>query len=129
MPQHPLRPCIEPGCGVLVRGRSSRCELHVRADKRQIEQLRPTAHQRGYTAEWQAYRLRWLWSHPMCAECARAGRGAVPGRNVDHIVPHKGDARLFWDPANHQTLCDPCHNRKTATEDGGFGNVPTPPAT
>jgi hypothetical protein len=39
---------------------------------------------------------------------------------VDHIVPHGGDQTLFWDAANHQTLCEPCHNRKTATEDGGF---------
>jgi hypothetical protein len=39
---------------------------------------------------------------------------------VDHIVPHSGDHDLFWSAANHQTLCEPCHNRKTATEDGGF---------
>lgn len=27
---------------------------------------------------------------------------------------------MFWDQRNHQTLCEPCHNRKTALEDGGF---------
>jgi 5-methylcytosine-specific restriction enzyme A len=30
----------------------------------------------------------------------------------DHKLPHKGDAALFWDEDNCQTLCaDPCHNK------------------
>jgi len=29
---------------------------------------------------------------------------------VDHIVPHKGDHKLFWDPSNHQALCKQCHD-------------------
>lgn len=41
---------------------------------------------------------------------------------VDHIVPHRGDERLFRDEKNLQSLCRPCHSRKTAVEDGGFGN-------
>ena len=40
---------------------------------------------------------------------------------VDHIIPHKGDQKLFWDTRNWQPLCKPCHDKKTATEDGGFG--------
>jgi len=38
---------------------------------------------------------------------------------VDHISPHKGDSDLFWDRANWQSLCESCHNRKTASEDMG----------
>lgn len=41
---------------------------------------------------------------------------------VDHIVPHKKDQKLFWRRSNWQALCKPCHDRKTATEDGGFAN-------
>lgn len=41
---------------------------------------------------------------------------------TDHITPHHGDWKLFWERRNHQSLCDGCHSRKTATEDGGFGN-------
>lgn len=41
---------------------------------------------------------------------------------VDHIIPHKGNDDLFWDMSNHQALCKKCHDIKTATEDGGFGN-------
>ena len=39
----------------------------------------------------------------------RLGRRTV----VDHIVPHRGDARLFWDEDNWQPLCKSCHDRKT----------------
>jgi 5-methylcytosine-specific restriction protein A len=38
-----------------------------------------------------------------------------------HRVPHRGDARLFWDQNNWQPMCTPHHNAKTAREDGGFG--------
>ena len=36
---------------------------------------------------------------------------------VDHIVPHRGDPKLFWDPDNWQTLCKRCHDKKTGEFD------------
>jgi 5-methylcytosine-specific restriction enzyme A len=42
---------------------------------------------------------------------------------VDHITPHRGDERLFWDTANHQAMAKRCHDPKTAREDGGFGHA------
>ena len=36
---------------------------------------------------------------------------------VDHIVPHRGDQKLFWDKSNWQPLCKACHDRKTWRED------------
>ncbi|WP_304879789.1 HNH endonuclease [uncultured Parasutterella sp.] len=30
---------------------------------------------------------------------------------------------MFWDESNWQALCKRCHDRKTAAEDGGFGNT------
>lgn len=30
--------------------------------------------------------------------------------------------KLFWDKSNWMALCKPCHSRKTAKENGGFGN-------
>lgn len=40
---------------------------------------------------------------------------------VDHIIPHRGDMKLFWDEDNWQSLCKHCHDVKTAKEDGGLG--------
>lgn len=28
----------------------------------------------------------------------------------DHVRPHRGDERRFWDILNLQTLCKPCHD-------------------
>jgi 5-methylcytosine-specific restriction enzyme A len=86
---------------------------------------------RGYDTRWQGYTKDWLATHPLCGDsrkgprpqhsvCVQKGK-RTEGKHVDHIVPHKGDMVLFWDPDNHQTLCETCHNRKTVTEDGGFG--------
>ncbi len=41
--------------------------------------------------------------------CAKAGR-VTAATVVDHIKPHRGDQKLFWDTANWQALCKPCHD-------------------
>ena len=38
------------------------------------------------------------------------------GDVVDHVVPHRGDQRLFWDERNWAPACKPCHDAKTARE-------------
>ena len=81
---------------------------------------RRTAQERGYTKAWSRYSAQRIKSHPLCVRCG--GHDDRPGGMVtDHIVPHCGDHELFWDEANHQTLCKRCHDSKTASEDGGFG--------
>jgi 5-methylcytosine-specific restriction protein A len=57
----------------------------------------------------------------MCVHCEEHGEDTA-ATVVDHIIPHKGDKRLFWDIKNWQPLCASCHGIKTAKEDGGFGN-------
>lgn len=58
--------------------------------------------------------------HPLCVDPAGRHVGRVePGYQVDHIVPHKGDPKLFWDRKNWQTLCQACGAYKSATEQGG----------
>jgi 5-methylcytosine-specific restriction enzyme A len=80
---------------------------------------RPSAAKRGYDARWRLYR-EWFLSQPENVLCKWRGCHQ-PATVVDHIKPHKGDYGLFWDPANHQGLCKPHHDMKTAREDGGFG--------
>jgi 5-methylcytosine-specific restriction protein A len=62
-----------------------------------------------------------LREHPLCADIyGDHGERVVLATQLDHIVPHKGDMKLFRDPKNRQGLCDSCHGRKTATEDSSF---------
>ena len=118
MPVSAPKPCNHPGCGVLVRDGTSRCEKHKRVEAKAHDAKRGSAHERGYSVAWQRARLGFLKSHPLCKRCADDDR-VVVATVVDHIVPHKGDKVLFWDHDNWQPLCKPCHDRKTATEDGG----------
>lgn len=57
-----------------------------------------------------------LAAHPLCVRCQSEGK-IVPATVVDHIIPHRGDQKLFWDQKNWQPLCKSCHDTKTMTED------------
>lgn len=119
MPNKPKRPCKYPGCAVLVE--SGYCEKHKKNTQVQYDKHRGTAHQRGYDTRWRRYRESYLRSHPLCVKCYKDNRITI-ATVIDHIIPHKGDMVLFWDSNNHQPLCKQCHDKKTAKEDGGFGN-------
>ena len=95
--------------------------------KADYDQYRASASQRGYGTKWRKLRDWFIRHHPLCAECLRQGR-TTAGAEVDHITPHKGDQALFWSKANLQTLCKPCHSRKTATEDSAFAGPPRGPS-
>ena len=65
---------------------------------------------------WRRARGMQLALHPRCQLCRR--RKAT---QVDHIKPVASGGHPF-DPRNLQSVCAPCHSRKTAGQDGGFGN-------
>lgn len=110
--------CRKSGCKALVAG--GYCEAHSDTE-RKFEQQRGSAAERGYDNAWKVARARFLRHHPLCKHCE--DKGLVNAATVvDHIIPHKGDVKLFWDVGNWQPLCASCHSRKTVLEDGGFGN-------
>ena len=122
MPQRAMRPCNKPGCINLTN--RTYCDEHkpirqpIQRDKdkeREYNKQRGSAASRGYDSKWRAYRIEFLKRNPKCVRCGS------PATVVDHVLPHKGNKGLFWTRFNHQALCTVCHDRKTATEDGGFG--------
>lgn len=63
---------------------------------------------------WRKLRKEKLRKNPICEQCIRIGL-IIPAQVVDHIVPiNKGGAALDID--NLQSLCNPCHNRKSAMD-------------
>lgn len=109
--------CNHPGCSELVT--SGYCDRHKK-EKRNYDKQRGTASQRGYDSRWRRERLAFLKQNPLCVHCEQEGT-VKAAKEVDHIVPHKGDMVLFWDKNNWQSLCKRHHSVKTAKEDGGFG--------
>ena len=117
------RPCASPGCAALVEG--GYCEkCHRDKPSKLAERTRLSSSVRGYGKRWQAMSAARLNKHPFCADPFKI-HSPFPGPATltDHIVPHKGDMALFWNPKNWQSLCSSCHSRKTALEDGGFGHA------
>ena len=112
MPRKPKAPCRQPGCPELVEPGKVYCAKHLPLHP---EVTRPAA-RRGYGSRWQKASKVYLRSHPLCVECMKLGR-YTKATVVDHIVPHRGDQKLFWDQSNWQALCKTCHDRKTLTED------------
>lgn len=110
MPIAPPRLC---GCGNIVpAGERCACQqANDRARKVRHDRHRPSSRERGYTSEWRKARAAFLLAHPYCVMC---GTLAI---HVDHIIPHKGDGRLFWDRNNWQPLCTHCHNSTKQRED------------
>lgn len=68
-------------------------------------------------ARWRLLRCKiFLRDLYTCRKC-----GLVEGNTAllvcDHIKPHRGDARLFWDENNLQTLCKSCHDKLKQAEE------------
>lgn len=114
------RPCRNhPRCPNLVqRGFCEGCSA-----KGSGKDVRPSSTERGYGYRWQKSSKAYLLAHPVAVDWFGTHNGRVfKAECVDHIVPHRGDMKLLWDPANWQGLTKADHDRKTAMEDGGFGH-------
>lgn len=102
----PLRAPRLCRCGAKVEA-GDRCACEARADaerKARFDKRRPNSTQRGYGRAWEKAKAEHLEAHRYCRMCGAAGT------TVDHKTPHKGDAGLFWDRTNWQTLCTSCHS-------------------
>ena len=77
---------------------------------------------RGYNYKWQKARKVYLIENPLCVFCSN--REEIKAADVvDHIQPHKGDDKLFWDAGNWQPLCKQCHDStKQRIESKGYSN-------
>ena len=108
MPKAPKRPCRDPGCPNLC-DKGVYCSNHMEFSP---DRRRGGAEARGYDSRWRKARADYLQRNPLCVKCMAQGKIA-PATVVDHVIPHRGDEKLFWDESNWQALCAGCHNQKT----------------
>ena len=78
-------------------------------------------HKWYHTARWKRLRavilLRDLYTCQLCKRIEANASRLV----ADHITPHKGDERLFWDETNLQALCWNCHSGAKQRAERGRG--------
>lgn len=122
MPMRAARIC---GCGHrIATGSLCPCdERRNRERKARHDAKRPSASKRGYDTKWQRESKAYLATHRTCVRCGS------PSTLVDHVIPHKGDQRLFWSRSNWQAMCTPCHSRAKQTDErrqapGGGSRLP-----
>ena len=139
MPSNAKRPCLQPGCNELATG--GRCSQHQKLQPERSDEAKQW--HRLYDRRWVVARKAFLSELCECngtsVDCPRCRGSGLPNRfcnvclgerqfviatDVDHVIPHRGDVEKFWNRSNWVALCHRHHSRKTATEDGGFGNAP-----
>ncbi|MBS0535381.1 MAG: HNH endonuclease [Proteobacteria bacterium] len=109
MPSKGPRIC---SCGMVVSaGAFCDCQSKRRAEiNARFEASRQSANQRGYDSKWRRESKEYLARPENCLCACGCGRAADM---VDHIIPHRGDRKLFWDRKNWQPMASsPCHVRK-----------------
>jgi len=110
------RPCRYFGCPALTHERY--CEKHKKEVMNRYNKERradPARNDMFYSSsKWRKVRQYHLTREPLCRSCGR--RGIITSADtVDHIVPIRhGGADL--DDMNLQSLCAPCHSRKSGEE-------------
>jgi 5-methylcytosine-specific restriction protein A len=121
MPTAPLHPC-GPLCPKLVR--TAHCVDCTKAH----DVRRGSAASRGYRYRWRLYSEQFRREFPLCGmrppeapvtadSVCEAERRTTASEMTDHIVPVTGaDDPRFYDRANHQALCDVCHQKKRQRE-------------
>ena len=114
MPQSAPRICTKPGCNRLTL--KGRCSEHP-YDKGKHTDRQAKRKYSTNDPRWRRLRARQLSRQPVCEECHKQGI-LTPANVVDHI---NGDP-MNNQPENLASMCWPCHSRKTAIQDGGFGN-------
>lgn len=70
------------------------------------------------TAAWQKLRSRRLAENPLCQAHLLRGETVVAD-TVNHVRPHRGDADLFFNYGNTESLCKRCHDSDVQKNERG----------
>lgn len=110
MPRAAPRPCSHPGCSVLVRDGTGRCEKHPRPT---WTKPKKPATKRITGRRLQRMREELFRQNPLCVRCQELGLVELATQR-DHIISlEEGGAD---DPSNTQGLCDTHHDEKSLAE-------------
>jgi 5-methylcytosine-specific restriction endonuclease McrA len=65
---------------------------------------------------WSALRMQQLTRVPLCERC-RKRKKLTPATVVHHVEPHRGDPVKFFNPANLESSCAPCHDGEAQSDE------------
>ena len=109
MPHRAKAPCLVSGCNKLKP-----CPIHHKERQKERDRVKPMYYKWYYSKAWKTLRTQQLRAHPYCRDCMNTHHEYTIANEVDHIQEHRGDVKLFFNKDNLQSLCKPCHSRKTS---------------
>lgn len=109
-----LKYCGYSSCGNYAVQGSNYCPKHQLQSRTEtmkaLDNLRPSAKDRGYDYQWAEFAKKYKEDHPTCDKC---GSDTMA---VDHIKPLRDYPELKYVDSNLQSLCRRCHLNKTKEE-------------
>lgn len=117
MPIKPANPCRFSNCPNTTRNKNGYCNIHQNQVK-VVNNYNSKKSNNFYRSQrWRKFR-HWyvnVKGNTLCVRCLNENRGPIPMKILDHIIPiDKGGKKL--DSENVQSLCQACHNLKTAED-------------
>lgn len=110
--------CSASGCSRLTEGNNKYCSLHqylnVEDEKRRQQYFASATSDFQYlynNPKWKSLQQQQLRANPVCQLC-----GQAQATEVHHVIPHRGNEDLFYDPSNLISLCHNCHSEETRKE-------------
>ena len=116
MPRKPKTICSYPGCQALTNDRY--CDEH----KKQVTKEHNQKVQSSYTYQWRKASKQFFKRASFVCSMSKEGR-LTPATDVDHIIPHGGNRNFSGTERTGSPFVKVVHSKKTAEEDGGFGNI------
>lgn len=115
-------PCRQTGCAKLLDN-PGYCDLHRKAvfkAQKQVVEIDYKERNRFYQRKvWKDARAAQLRAEPFCMHCRKKNK-LTEATHVDHIVAIEYGGSML-DQRNLQSLCKPCHERKTRRDEIGRG--------
>jgi 5-methylcytosine-specific restriction protein A len=74
-----------------------------------------------HSTKWRKLRKQVLTINPLCVYCQKENKPTI-ATIADHITPVRLGGEV-WELNNLQSLCESCHNKKSAKESKQYGNT------
>ena len=119
MPRSAPSACTEPMCATLVHDNKSKCIEHRKQQQRtQSKAYTSRAENKQYvdfynSTSWRNLSTTHRKRYPLCAHCLEHNI-TKPADVVDHVIEIRDVFEKRFDITNLQSLCNSCHNTKTA---------------
>lgn len=128
----PMRQCRHPSCRALIPFTGTYCERHRKTVNQSYDKARKRDNPKYvafYTSKaWRNTRKVALKRDDYLCQVCLSEDVTKPADMVDHTIPTLVDWDKRLDLDNLKSMCNACHNRKTADDENKYGKTTPSPS-